>query len=146
MKVPWTWCTSAKRIRQRKKRKECIVMDPFCNIIKCAIMQRTFGHGSGVSMAWHLPWAPFQRGCKNCLEKIKIFIYVFLNLSFAPHTFSNCTAASIQRPASYPIGSCIKFGRVAPAPPSIMAKLWDSDITQRSDIVTEQERSHAIST
>jgi len=33
---------------------------------------------------------------------------------------------------------------VAPAPPSIMTKLWYCDITRRSDIVTEQERSLAI--
>ena len=39
-----------------------------------------------------------------------------------------------------------EVGRSSPAPPRIMTKLWYCDITQRSDIVTEQELSHAIST
>jgi len=34
------------------------------------------------------------RGRKNCLEKVKSFIYSFLNVYFAPHTFTNCKAAS----------------------------------------------------
>jgi len=34
------------------------------------------------------------RGRKNCLAKIKHFIYSFLNLYFAPHTIINCKAAS----------------------------------------------------
>jgi len=45
MTVLWTWSTSAKRMTQRRKRKEWIVIEPFCNIIKCAVIQRTFGHG-----------------------------------------------------------------------------------------------------
>jgi len=36
--------------------------------------------------------------------------------------------------------------RVGPALPRIMTNLWYCDITRRSDIVTEQERSLAIST
>jgi len=93
---------------------------------------------SGVSrvwQAWHVPWAPLWQGRKNCLAKIKIFICSFLNLYFAPHTFTNCKAATTQQ--RY-------VGRVARAPPSIMTKLWDCDITWRSDIMTEQECSHAI--
>jgi len=39
---------------------------------------------SGIWQAWHLPWAPLWRGRKNCLEKIKIFMYSFMNLYFAP--------------------------------------------------------------
>jgi len=35
---------SAKHMRQRRKRKECIITEPFY-IIKCAVIQRTFGHG-----------------------------------------------------------------------------------------------------
>jgi len=45
MKVLWTWSTSAKRMRQRRKRKEWIIMEPFHNIIKWTVIQRTFGHG-----------------------------------------------------------------------------------------------------
>jgi len=37
MKVLWAWSTSARRSRQRKKRKEWIIMEPFCNIIKWEI-------------------------------------------------------------------------------------------------------------
>jgi len=37
-----------------------------------------------------------------------------------------------------------KFGRVAPKT-SIVTKLWYCDITRGSDIVTEQERSLAVS-
>jgi len=36
-------------------------------------------------------------------------------------------------------------GRAAPAPSSIVTKLWYCDTTGRSDIVTEQEHSLAIS-
>ena len=39
-----------------------------------------------------------------------------------------------------------KFGRVAPTPPSIVTKLWYCDTTSRSNIVTEQELSLAVST
>jgi len=39
-----------------------------------------------------------------------------------------------------------KVELVAPAPPSIMIKLWYCDITGRSIIVAERKRSHAIST
>jgi len=42
MKVLRTWSTSAKRMIQRRKRKEWIIMEPFYNIIKRAIIQRTF--------------------------------------------------------------------------------------------------------
>jgi len=45
MKVLWTWSTSAKRMIQRRKRKEWIIMEPFHNIIKWTVIQRTFGHG-----------------------------------------------------------------------------------------------------
>jgi len=51
-----------------------------------------------VWQAWHVPRAPLRRGRKNCLAKIKIFIYNSLNLYFALHTFINCKAASTQRP------------------------------------------------
>jgi len=87
----------------------------------------------------HMPWAPLWRGRKNCFGKIKIFIYSFLNLYFAPHAFINCTAASTPRPH-------LKHyvGRVAPL--SIMIKLRYCDITQGSDISTEQECSLAMST
>jgi len=34
MKVFWTWSNSAKRMRQRTKGKEQIIMEPFYNIIK----------------------------------------------------------------------------------------------------------------
>jgi len=37
-------------------------------------------------------------------------------------------------------------GRVAPAPPRMMTKLWYCVIAQRSDIVKEQARSFAVST
>jgi len=53
---------------------------------------------SGVWQAWHVPWASRWRERKNHLEKIKIFIYSFLNSYFALHTFINCKAASTQRP------------------------------------------------
>jgi len=58
-------------------------------------------------------------------------------------------------PYNHKLQSCIntvrpylmyEVGRSSPAPPRIMTKLWYCDITQRSDIVTEQELSHAIST
>jgi len=77
-------------------------------------------------------------GRKNCLAKIKICIYSFLNLYFAPHTFINCKAASTQR-----LYLMHWVGRVVPVPPRIMTKLWYCDITRRS-VVIEQERSHAI--
>jgi len=53
----------------------------------------------------------------------------------------NCKAASTPRPH-------LKHyvGRVALAPPRIVAKLRYCDITQWSDIATEQERSFAMST
>ena len=35
-----------------------------------------------VCQAWHVPWAPFRRGRKNCLAKIKIFIYRLLRARF----------------------------------------------------------------
>jgi len=35
---------------------------------------------------------------QKLLAKMKIFIYRFSNLCFAPHTFINCKAASTQRP------------------------------------------------
>ena len=53
---------------------------------------------SGVSrlwQAWHMPWAPLWRGAQKLLGKIKIFIYSFFNLYFAPHAFINCKAASL---------------------------------------------------
>jgi len=56
---------------------------------------------SGVSrvwQAWHVPWAPLWRGAQKLLGKIKIFMYSFLNLYFAPHAFLNCKAASTPRP------------------------------------------------
>jgi len=40
----------------------------------------------------------------------------------------------------------MQIGCVAPAPPSIMTKLWYCDITRQSDIVTDQERSLAVAT
>ena len=49
MKVLWTWSTSTKRIRQTRNCEECIfIMEPFCNIIKCAVIQRPSGHGPKV--------------------------------------------------------------------------------------------------
>ena len=96
---------------------------------------------SGVSRVWHMPWAPLWRGAQKLLGKIKIFIYSFLNLYFAPHAFINCKAASTPRPH-------LKHyvGRVAQAPLSIMTKLRYGDISRGSDIATEQERSLAMST
>jgi len=44
MKVLWTWSTSAECMRQRRKFKEWIIMEPFYNIVIWAIIQRTFGH------------------------------------------------------------------------------------------------------
>ena len=93
---------------------------------------------SGVSrvwQAWHVPWAPLWRGRKNCLTKIKIFIYSLLKLY--------CILRPIKlhqhsAPAS-------NVGHVTPAPPRIMTKLSYCDITQRSDIVKEQARSFAVS-
>jgi len=35
-------------MRQRRKGKEWIIMELFCNIIKWVIIQRTFGHGPNV--------------------------------------------------------------------------------------------------
>ena len=37
-------------------------------------------------------------GAQKLLGKIKIFIYSFFNLYFAPHAFINCKAASTPRP------------------------------------------------
>jgi len=54
MKVIWTWSTSAKRMRQRKKRKEYIIMEHFQSIIKRAVVQRTFWHGP---RALHIEWS-----------------------------------------------------------------------------------------
>ena len=51
-----------------------------------------------VWQAWHMPWAPLLRGAQKLLGKIKIFIYSFFNLYFAPHAFINCKAASTPRP------------------------------------------------
>jgi len=48
MNVLWTWSTSAKHARQRITRKQWIIKKSFCNIIKWAIIQRTFGHGPKV--------------------------------------------------------------------------------------------------
>ena len=48
MKVLWTRSSSAKHTRQRMKRKEWTIKKPFCNIIKWAIIQKTFGHGPKV--------------------------------------------------------------------------------------------------
>jgi len=79
-------------------------------------------------------------GAQKLLGKIKIFIYSFFNLYFAPHAFTNCKAVSTPRPH-------LKHyvGRVALAPLSIMTKLRYCDITQGSDIATEQECSLAMS-
>ena len=61
----------------------------------------------------------FERRRKNCLAKIKIFIYNFLNLYFAPHAFIKCKAASTPR-----LYLKHYVGRVTLEPPSIMTKLW----------------------
>jgi len=53
--------------------------------------------GYRVWQLWHVPWAPLRRGRKNCFAKIKLFVYSFLNLYFAPHTFVNCKARSQSR-------------------------------------------------
>ena len=89
-----------------------------------------------------MPWAPLT-GAQKLLGKIKIFIYSFLNLYFAPHAFINCKAASTPRPY---LKHNVGLGRVALAPLSIVAKLRYCDITQGSDIAIEQERSLAMST
>jgi len=47
VKAIWTWSTSAKCMRQRK-RKENIIMEQCQSIIKCAVIQMTFGHGPKV--------------------------------------------------------------------------------------------------
>jgi len=62
------------------------------------------GHAMGATLT----------GAQKLLGKIKIFIYSFLNLNFAPHAFINCKAASTPRPH-------LKHyvGRVALAPLSI---------------------------
>ena len=80
-------------------------------------------------------------GSQKLLGKIKMFIYSFFNLYFAPHAFINCKAASTPRPH-------LKHyvGRVELAPPSITTKLRYCDITQGLDIATEQERSLAMFT
>ena len=95
---------------------------------------------SRVWQAWHMPWVPVWRGAQKLLGKIKIFIYSFLNLYFAPLAFINCKTASTPRPH-------LKHyvGRVL-ASLSIMTKLRYCDITRGSDIATEQERSLATST
>jgi len=54
MKVLWTWSTPAKCMKQRRKLKEWIIMEFFCNIIKWAIIQRTFGHGP---MVLYVKWS-----------------------------------------------------------------------------------------
>jgi len=98
---------------------------------------------SGVSMvwqAWHMPWAPLWLGAQKLLGKTRIFIYSFFNLCFVPHAFINCKAASAPRPHLKHYVGC-----VALAPLSIMTKLRYCDITRRSDIATEQERSLAMS-
>jgi len=79
-------------------------------------------------------------GAQKLLGKIKIFIYCFFSLYFAPHAFINCKAASTPRPhlKNY-------VGRAALAPLSIMTKLQYYDITRGSDITKEQERSLAMS-
>ena len=51
-------------------------------------------------------------------HKLKFIICSFFNLNFAPHATINCTSASTQRPYLME-----QFGRVAPARPSITAKL-----------------------
>jgi len=61
-----------------------------------AITRATISGVSRVCQAWHVPWASLWRGRKNCLEKVTSFFYSFLNLYFAPHTFTNCKAASTQ--------------------------------------------------
>jgi len=79
-------------------------------------------------------------GAQKLLGKIKIFIYSFFNLYFAPHAFIKCKAASTTRPHLKHYVGC-----AALAPLSIMTKLGYCDITRRSDIATEQERSLAMS-
>jgi len=79
-------------------------------------------------------------GAQKLLGKIKIFIYSFFNLYFAPHAFINCKTASTPRPRLKHY-----IGRVALAPLSIMTKLRYCDITRGSGIATEQERSLAMS-
>jgi len=52
--------------------------------------------GSGVSrvwQSWHVPWVPLWWGHKNCLAKIKIFVYSFLNHYSAAHA----TARDLMR-------------------------------------------------
>jgi len=48
VKVIWTWPTSAKRMRQRIKRKEYILTEHFRSIIKCAVIKMTVGRGPKV--------------------------------------------------------------------------------------------------
>ena len=86
-----------------------------------------------VWQAWHMPWAPLWQGAKKLLGKIKIFIYSFLNLYFAPHAFINCKAASTPRPH---LRHYVGLGRVALVPLSIMTNLRYCDITRGSDIAT----------
>ena len=95
---------------------------------------------SGVSRVWQAWHMPLWRGAQKLLGKIKIFIYSFFDLCFAPHAFINCKAASTPRPhLKHYVGS------VALEPLSITTKLQYCDITRGSDIVTEQERLLAMS-
>jgi len=74
----------------------------------------------------------FDGGAKNCLAKIKNFIYSLLNLYFAPHTTINCKTASTRRARVLLIKPGVSCQH---ALPRIMTKLCYCDITRRSDIV-----------
>ena len=77
---------------------------------------------------------------KLAWQKIKFLFPVFsTSIYFAlpqPLKLHSCINTAVLRNA----------GRVVPAPPSIMTTLWYCDTTRRSVIVTEQERSLAVST
>jgi len=79
-------------------------------------------------------------GAQKLLGKIKIVIYSFLDLYFAPHAFINCKAASMPHPH---LKHYVR--RVALAPLSIMTKLRYCDIT-RGQTLRQNKNSLAMST
>ena len=84
----------------------------------------------------------FDGGAKMSRQKLKsVFTVSWTSsiLRLIHHKLQSCINTA-------PLPYALLFRRVVPAPPWIKKKLWHCGISQRWDIVTEQERSHAITT
>jgi len=77
----------------------------------------------------------FDGGAKLLGKNLNFYLQCLEPIFCVPYIHKLLTA-STQRPCLMHL-----VGRVAPAPPNIMTKLWYCDTTRRLDLVIQQERS-----